>query len=209
MKSPNMMRRRGRKPATAAPTASPVKPASEMGVSSTRSLPNSSTRPESTLNGVPASATSSPIMQTVLSRRISSARASRMACAKVNSRPVVSGIDILLNLIDIRIGRSNREFHGRLHFDFQFVIPSIHRRAIDEFLLLQKLSEVEDRVPLRLPGLFFLLRAVIFAVDVADMVAVVAEGVAEEKCWDFPFAGSANQFLRDARDPAHILAVHV
>jgi len=38
----------------------PVKPASEIGVSITRSAPNSSTRPDSTLNGVPASATSSP-----------------------------------------------------------------------------------------------------------------------------------------------------
>ena len=35
----------------AAPTARPVKPASEIGVSMMRSLPNSSTRPLTTLNG--------------------------------------------------------------------------------------------------------------------------------------------------------------
>ena len=53
MKSPNMMSTTGRKPVMAAPTARPVKPASEIGVSMTRSLPNSSTRPFTTLNGVP------------------------------------------------------------------------------------------------------------------------------------------------------------
>src|SRR5579859_3444771 len=64
-KSPNMMSTTGRIPVMAAPTASPVNPASEIGVSTTRSLPNSSSNPESTLKGVPASATSSPMMQTV------------------------------------------------------------------------------------------------------------------------------------------------
>src|SRR5438309_11324921 len=86
MKSPNMMSTTGRIPAMAAPTASPVMPASEMGESMTRAGPNSSTRPDSTLNGVPASATSSPMMNTVGSRRISSASASRTACPNVISR---------------------------------------------------------------------------------------------------------------------------
>src|ERR1035441_2335486 len=56
MKSPNMMSTTGRRPVIAAPTAIPVNPASEIGVSSTRSLPNSSSKPERTLKGVPASA---------------------------------------------------------------------------------------------------------------------------------------------------------
>ena len=47
-------------PVIAAPTARPVKPGSEMGVSMMRPVPNSSTSPFSTLNVVPASATSSP-----------------------------------------------------------------------------------------------------------------------------------------------------
>ena len=61
-------------------------PASEIGESITRFVPNSFARPESTLNGVPASATSSPMMKTVGSRRISSANASLMAWPKVISR---------------------------------------------------------------------------------------------------------------------------
>ena len=63
----------------AAPTPMPVKPDSEIGESRTRSVPNSSTKPLSTLKGVPASATSSPIIKTDSSRRISSANASLIA----------------------------------------------------------------------------------------------------------------------------------
>src|SRR2546428_11347397 len=97
MKSPNIMSTIGRSPVIAAPTATPVKPASEMGVSITRSVPNSSTSPDNTLKGVPASVTSSPRMHTRESRRISSASASRTVCAKLNSRAAASGIDILLH----------------------------------------------------------------------------------------------------------------
>jgi hypothetical protein len=79
MKSPNIRSTTGPAPVIAAPTAMPMKPGSEIGVSITLSVPNSSTSPESTLNGVPASATSSPIRMTVGSRRISSASASLTA----------------------------------------------------------------------------------------------------------------------------------
>ena len=85
-KSPNMMSTTGRMPVIAAPTASPVIPASEIGESRMRSGPNSSTRPESTLNGVPASAMSSPMMNTRSSRRSSSASASLTAWPSVSSR---------------------------------------------------------------------------------------------------------------------------
>ena len=81
-----MMSTIGRMPVIAAPTPRPVKPASEIGVSMMRSLPNSSTSPVSTLKVVPASATSSPIRTTFGSRRISSAIASLMASPNVSSR---------------------------------------------------------------------------------------------------------------------------
>ena len=51
----------------------------EIGESITRWVPNSSTKPSNTLKGVPASATSSPMIKTRLSRRISSAMASLIA----------------------------------------------------------------------------------------------------------------------------------
>src|SRR5438105_3427256 len=168
MKSPNMMSTTGRKPVIAAPTASPVKPASEIGVSRTRSLPNSSTRPESTLNGVPASATSSPMMQTLASRRISSASASRIACAKVSSRSAISGIDVLLYFVDIRVGCCDGEIHGLFHFRFQLVMPVIEREGVGKFLSYQPIAQIEDGVALSPPGLLFLFRSVVFAVDIAD-----------------------------------------
>src|SRR5882724_2745295 len=126
-KSPNMMSTTGRRPVMAAPTPTPVKPASEIGVSTTRSAPNSSTNPERTLKGVPASATSSPIMQTRESRRISSASASRTACANVSSR---SGINILLDLVDAGIGRGNGKFDRGLHLAARFGGNLLEHRGI-------------------------------------------------------------------------------
>src|ERR1700691_4717332 len=166
MKSPNIMSTTGRIPVIAAPTASPVKPASEIGGSSTRSLPNSSNNPERTLKGVPASATSSPKMQTLLSRRISSASASRIACAKVSSRSPFSGIHILGDFIDGRIWSCDGELDCLLHFGFNLGLHFTESSGVGEILFDQPLCEICDGIALRLPSPFFLLGAVIFAVDV-------------------------------------------
>src|ERR1700719_3071483 len=138
-KSPNMMSITGRKPVIAAPTPTPVNPASEMGVSTTRSLPNSSTSPDKTLNGVPASATSSPRMHTRESRRISSASASRTACANVNSRfpfsANTSGIYVLLRLLHARVRRGDRKVDRGLHFLSYFRFDLRKGGRIREILL--------------------------------------------------------------------------
>src|SRR5579883_1386214 len=171
-KSPNMMSTTGLIPVIAAPTAIPVNPGSEIGVSRTRSGPNSSTSPVSTLKTVPASAMSSPQMNTVESRRISSESASRTASPKVNSR--VSGINILIHLVDRRIWRVDRKLDRPLHFLFGFFLDTIQRRAIREFFGDQPVGKNLDRVALGLPQLFFFLRAVVIALDVADMVTMEA-----------------------------------
>src|ERR1700693_3541149 len=169
-KSPNMMSTTGRIPVIAAPTPTPVNPASEMGVSITRSLPNSSTKPDKTLKGVPASATSSPMMHTRESRRISSASASRTACANVNSRlpfsANTSGIYVLLRLFDAGVRRGDRKVDRGLHFlsHFRFDLPE--GRGIREILLHHPLPMQLDGIALSLPLLFFLLRPVILALDV-------------------------------------------
>src|SRR5664279_3903149 len=208
MKSPNMMSTTGRSPVMAAPTASPVKPASEIGVSSTRSLPNSSKRPARTLNGVPASATSSPRIQTVLSRRISSAMASRIACAKVSSHSPVSGIHVLVHFTDGRVGRRHGEVNCTLHLGLECSLHPIKHRNIGEFLLDQPLSEVRDRVPLRFPCQFFLLGAIVFAVDVAHVMAVVTIRVAEQKRRTITAPGSIHQALGNAVNRTYVLTVH-
>src|SRR6202020_2356054 len=180
MKSPNIISTTGRRPVMAAPTATPVKPASEIGVSTTRLAPNSSSRPERTLNGVPASATSSPKMQTRESRRISSARASRTACANVNSR---SGIHILLHLIDGGIRSVDGELHGRFHLGARLGGETIEGCRIGESLRDDPFCVQRDRIAFRLPVLLFLLRAVVFAINVAHVVPAVAVRVRLQKCW--------------------------
>src|SRR5580700_5380202 len=179
MKSPNMMSTTGRRPVIAAPTATPVNPASEIGVSTTRPAPNSSTNPDRTLNGVPASATSSPKMQTWESRRISSASASRTACANVSSR---SGIDVLLHLVDAGIRRRNGEFHRGFHLIARFGGDLIELGGVRVPLGQQAVGEKFDGIAFGLPVLLFLLRAVVFAVDVADVMPTVTIGIGLQKC---------------------------
>src|SRR3989442_1610863 len=178
-KSPNMMSTTGRIPVMAAPTAIPVKPASEIGVSSTRSLPNSSTRPLSTLYSVPASATSSPQMKTRESRRISSARASRTASPKVNSR--VSCIDVLIHLIDTGIRSRYRKRDSVIDFGLHFCLNLIQPAAIREILFDQQILEQLHRVAFALPHLLFLLRPVVLAIHIADVVTHESIGVANEE----------------------------
>src|SRR5215472_2046505 len=147
-KSPNMISTTGRRPVMAAPTARPVKPASEMGVSRTRSAPNSSTRPESTLKGVPASATSSPRMQTRESRRISSASASRIASANVSSRAATSGIDVLVGLFRPGIGSGYRKFDGGFNLGCNVGLNLLERGIIRQFLRDHPIGEFADGIAL-------------------------------------------------------------
>src|SRR6202167_4562838 len=209
MKSPNMMSTTGRSPVIAAPTATPVKPASEIGVSPTRAAPNSSTSPDKTLNGVPASATSSPKIHTRESRRISSASASRTACANVSSRSGIarSGINVFLQLIDTGIGRPNGEFHCGFHFRARCGGNLLERRRIRMPLPVQPVGKQLDGISLAPPMLLFLLRAVIFAIDVAHVMAAVAVGIGLEEGRAVARTSTLYQALCDFIHRAHILAV--
>src|SRR5579864_9443879 len=164
----------GRSPVIAAPTPMPVNPGSEIGVSMMRDFPNSSTIPERTLNGVPASATSSPITKTLGSRRISSEMASRTASAIVNSRTATSGIHVLPHFVDAGIRRLQSKVHRRGDFRFGLRLDFIELRLGRNLLAQQPVGKNLDRVALALPALLFLLGTVVFATDVADVMAVVA-----------------------------------
>src|SRR6478752_4190303 len=167
MKSPNMISTTGRIPVIAAPTPIPVIPTSEIGESMIRCGPNSSTSPENTLNGVPASATSSPITYTVASRRSSSASASRIACASVSSRTpadfvwltIVLGVDILINLAGIWERRVEREIHRYLDLGARLPRHLVKHIGVGNALLRQPLAEQRDRVALGLPVLLLLFAA--------------------------------------------------
>src|SRR5579871_644023 len=204
-KSPNMMSTTGRNPVIAAPTPIPVKPASEMGVSSTRSAPNSSTNPESTLNGVPASATSSPKIHTRESRSISSASASRTACAKVSSR---SGINVLVYLIHARIGRGNGKLHSRFHLTARFRRDLFESRGV-RLMVCQQPARVQfDRIPLGLPMLLFLLGAVVLAINIAHVMSAVTVSIGLQECRAVAGARPLHQPRSNLVNRAYILAVH-
>ena len=89
MKSTNISSATGRRPVAAAPAAAPMKALSVIGVSSTRSRPNSGIKPLVTPSTPPQASSSpgapippelsSPITMTVGSRRISWAKASLIA----------------------------------------------------------------------------------------------------------------------------------
>src|SRR5580704_10458372 len=205
MKSPNMMSTTGRIPVIAAPTATPVNPASEMGVSTTRAAPNSSTSPERTLKGVPASATSSPMIQTRASRRISSASASRTACANVSSR---SGIDMLLHFVNVRIGRGDGELYRGFHPGANLRGNSIEGCGVSIALFQQPLRQNRDGIAIRLPLQLFLLGAVVFAIDVADVMSAVTVGIALQESRPASGASAFYQPCRDFMNSAHVLPVN-
>src|SRR5574342_52976 len=194
MKSPNMMSTTGRRPVMAAPTPSPVRPASEMGVSITRSLPNSSTRPVSTLKGVPASATSSPRTKTRGSRRISSANASRIASAKVRARPGASGIDMLMHLAHVRVRSVHRELRRRFDRGLHVHLNPVQHGLLGELLTQQPVGQRLEGVLCRRPMSFFVFGPVIRAVNVINM-AKKRDGGASDALRLPPFGSTDLQFL--------------
>src|SRR6266511_1544424 len=189
MKSPNMMSTTGRIPVIAAPTATPVMPASEMGESTTRSGPNSCTRPDSTLNGVPASATSSPTMNTRSSARISSARASFTAWANVSSRSAAAGssvrtslrVDVLVHLLSVRVGRGQRELHAGGHLLLGLPLQVLEGLPVRGTPLQDPVGHQPHGVAAGLPVLLLLLRPVVRPVHVADVVSEPPVGHALEE----------------------------
>src|SRR5215469_4569350 len=195
----------GRMPVMAAPTAIPVNPGSEIGVSRTRSGPNSSTRPVSTLKTVPASAMSSPQMNTVGSRRISSASASRTASPRVNSR--VSGINVLIHLVYARIRRVDRELDRFFHLGIHLCVNLVQCRTIREFFRGQPICESLHRIPFGLPHLLFFFRAVIITLDVANVMTVEPVCVADEECRTRATPDAVHNLFRCSVNLPHVLAV--
>src|SRR3954471_2920518 len=204
-KSPNMMSTTGRMPVMAAPTPSPVIPASEIGESSTRCDPNSSTRPASTLNGVPASATSSPITNTVSSRRSSSESASFTACAKVS----VLGKHVLRDLARVGERRLEREGEAGLYLCARLVLEPLQVLRRGELLLLEPRAEERERVARAPPQLLLVLRPVVRTVDVAHVVAVVAVGVAEQERGAAAVPRALDELGRLRVHGPHVLTVHL
>src|SRR5487761_2166522 len=215
-KSPNMMSTTGRMPVIAAPTPMPVMPASEMGESMMRLGPNSSTRPLRTLKGVPASAISSPMMNTVGSRRSSSASASRIAWLRVIWRiPAPVGallaarldVDIFGYLRRVWVGRFERELHARLHLGGHFGANGVQFGACRDVLAFEPGLHQRQGIALATPEFLFLAWAIVGPLDVTDMMAIVAIGLAEQERW--PFTSSTGMPKAAARALSEPAAVSV
>src|SRR5690606_30006924 len=111
-------------PLSAAPMATPTMADSAMGVSITRSSPNSSSRPWVARKTPPRTPTSSPSTITDGSARISSARASRTACTTlitaIHAPPSTGNrlrlrVDVGRQILHRRIGRRLRVGDGIVH----------------------------------------------------------------------------------------------
>src|SRR4051812_11699292 len=206
-KSPNMMSMIGRMPAMAAPTPMPLNPASEMGVSMMRSLPNSSTSPVSTLKVVPASATSSPMRTTRGSRRISWAIASLIASPNVSSltEVAVSSIDVLGHALGVRIRRGNRPFHRGVHLRNEVRLNFIELLACGDLVLHHPFTVERDRIAFGDPLLLFGFGTVIRPRDVADVVAVIAVGDALQEGRALAFSSAIDQFGGSGEHFANVL----
>src|SRR5215471_16394690 len=123
-----------------------------------RWVPNSWTRPSSTLNGWPASATSSPMTNTVGSRRISSAIASRTASPYVSSRtPAVGalGIDILLHLARLGEGRVQRVTDAGVDLDLDVGEDALEHRRLGEALRDEPPGQHLERIVVSHPVALF------------------------------------------------------
>src|SRR5712691_8081744 len=204
-KSPNMMSTTGRMPVIAAPRPSPEMPASEIGESMTRSGPNSSTRPERTLNGWPASATSSPMRNTVGSRRNSSASASLTACDIVNSRAPVAtalGEDIFGHLARIGVRRIERIRDGLGDFELDSTTKLGDRRVVAD-----PTGEQVDRIALRHPELLLFFLPVVRTVDVTYVMPVVAVRRCKQKRRAATGPSALDRLLCCGSDCQHVLAV--
>src|SRR6056297_527815 len=217
MKSPNIRSTTGRVPVIAAPTASPMKPGSAIGVSTTRSVPNSSTRPLRTLKGVPASATSSPMMKTVLSRRISSASASLTAwdsvislmCLSSSQRVFDIGENVHVDLVFVGIGGCLGVGDGLFGIRLDLGVHRFDLVLRGDALFNQPAAEFDDRVAVFLPVLLFFLGAVVFAVNIADVVTVIAVGHQFHKEGAFAFARAGNQILSQFIDRQNVLSINL
>src|SRR6266566_4432885 len=197
MKSPNMMSTMGRMPVMAPPTPSPVIPASEIGVSITREVP-----------------TSSPMMKTRGSRRISSAKASRMAWPSVISRTplpacwfaAVLSIDILLYLAWVWIGRVERKAFSRLDFGLYPLFDLLKRPAINPLFNHPRGKQLQ-RVAFRNPVFFLFFGAVIGSLYIPNVMSQVAVGIAEHESWPVTMAGPFHQTMRYRIYSANILSI--
>src|SRR2546423_223927 len=203
-KSTNMSSATGRSPVAAAPTAAPMNPDSEIGVSSTRSRPYFLTRPLVTPRTPPQAssssnpgtvappATSSPIRITDGSRAISWSRLSLIASRKVSVLTATaisqdSSIFSAIGDVDVGqgiLGRGQRarlgERDGRVHLRIRLPVDALDIRRRQKPAVHRLSREHRQRVVLA-------VRRRLLGGPVGDLVALemaeVAPGLGLDQAW--------------------------
>src|SRR4029077_17016811 len=87
------------------------------------------------------------------------------------------GVDILIDFGWVGIRRVDREVHRFFDFRRDFIFDFLKKLAVRHFTFLQPLGEQLYWIALGFPLFFLLFRAVVRAVDVADVMAVEAVSI--------------------------------
>ena len=88
---------------------------------------------------------------------------------------------MLIDFIQLRIRCIDRKVHRLFDVRRDFIFDLIKQLTIRHLAFLQPFGEQLHRIAFALPLFFFLLGAVIRAVDITDVMAVEAVGVAVQK----------------------------
>jgi len=93
----------------------------------------------------------------------------------------VSSVDIFGHLAFGGVGRFERVLHARGDLRLRLVRDALELLRARETVVDEARAELCDRVAVRLPLGLLVLRAVVRAIDVADVVAVVAVRVGDDE----------------------------
>src|SRR6266508_268043 len=223
-KSTNISSATGRSPVAAAPTAAPMYPDSEIGVSSTRSRPKRCTRPLVTPSTPPQASscsnpgtvappgTSSPISTTSGSRSISTASASLTASRKVSVRVAtdmltslsVGDVDVVERVIWLGLGAALGERDRLVDRGLGGHVKLLDLLGGQQAPLLRLLGEEGERVVLAVGGR-------LLGGPVGDLVALevaeVAPGLRLDQARAFAAAGPGHRLPRRFVHGDHVVAV--
>src|SRR5579875_3306445 len=176
MKSANCISTTGRSPITAAPTPAPTIRDSAIGVSITRSGPNSSSKPSVTLNA-PAN---------------SAFQLGRFFSSRLHAAPYRGGVKVFQRLLGTRIGALLGELDSTLDDGLDLLVDLFtHGREIMSLSLQVKLVSLY-RVA-AFPGHKLFLAAIKCRVMFA--MSVIAVGFKFDKFRTIPLANSFNHFF--------------
>ncbi len=107
----------------------------------------------------------------------------------------------------VGIGRGERKLHADLDRGLDLSLNLVQHRLVSQPLPDEPVGEHLERVAMRRPFLFFGFRTVIGAVDVADVMTIVAIGLALDERRTFAAARAGDEALRRRIDRAHVLTV--